>query len=172
MPLVTQKERAAEHRLHDEPRRHVATEAKQQAGLDHRLGEERKVRRARPRQRRDRVHVVLRDTDDRAEVVERLGREVEIDVAGVGPAAEPGNPFVNESGRIRHRAHDTRLPGGKWASIEAVRIPAATERTVCSVVSTGEISARTAVMSCGFTETTTRPAPSTAARLSAVVVMP
>ena len=167
--LVAQLLRGAEHRLHDERRRDLARDAEQDARLDHRLGEQREVRQARSRRARSR-----RPSTTRARA--RRGRD----------AAEP--PLRARAAR-RLRARPRRFPPCPRARstassasrarpgcrrrcaprCSAVRIAAATERSVWSCVSSGPISASRASMSCGFTATTTSCAPSRRRRRSTVV---
>ena len=106
--------RGAEHRLDDELGRDLAREAEQEAGLDHRLGEEREVGGPRARDRGDGVHQLLGHADDRAEMRERLLGERDVGVVGVGAGAEPGDSLVDDRRRVRHRADD-RDAGGQVA---------------------------------------------------------
>ena len=76
----------------------------------------------------------LRHADDRAEVREALLGEREVLLAGVGAGADAGDPLVDDRRRVRHRADD-RDAGGDVRLDRAVRIAAATERMVCSGVS-------------------------------------
>ena len=69
-------------------------------------------------------------------------------------------------------ARTTGTPAAMPASIRAVRIAAATERTVCSGVSSGPISPSSVSMSCGFTAITTSPAPATASPFESVASIP
>jgi hypothetical protein len=104
--LVAQLLRGAEHRLDDEGRRRLARDAEQDAGLDHRLGEQCEVRRARAGERRDRVHRVLRYADDAAEMSERFLGEREMLLARVRAGAEAGHSLVHHRRRVGHRAND------------------------------------------------------------------
>ena len=69
-------------------------------------------------------------------------------------------------------ARTTGTPSASCASIAAVGMAAATESTVCFDVSDEPISDSSASRSCGFTATTTRPAPATASAFASVASMP
>src|SRR5689334_1347125 len=83
------------------------------------------------------------------------------------PAQTPAMPSWTSEGAFGI-ARTTGTPGARRASICAVVIAAATERTVCSVVSSPPISPSRTSKSCGLTATTTRPAPATASALESV----
>ena len=131
--LVPKEPRAAEHRLHDELRRDVAGEAEQQPRLDHRLGEEREVRRAGTGERSDRVHVFLCDAHDGPEMAERRGRHPRGPfVARESPPQIPAMPSCTSAGAFGI-ARTTRAPSGK-PRLDHPRssTPAATESSVWS----------------------------------------
>ena len=69
-------------------------------------------------------------------------------------------------------ARTTGTPAAIRLSIRAVGIAAATERTVCSGESCGPISPSNDSMSCGFTATTTSPAPAAASPFESVAWIP
>ena len=104
--LVAEQPRRAEHRLDDELRRDLAREAEQDAGLDHRLRQEREVGGARARDGGDRVHVRLGHAHDGAEVAERGLREREMLLVRVRARAEPCHALVDGGRPVRHRPHD------------------------------------------------------------------
>ena len=116
--LVAQLVRRPEHRLHDELRRYLAREAEQDPGLDHRLGEEREVGGTRAGDGRDGVHQLLGHAHDRAEMGERLLGERHVRVVGMRARAEPGDAFVDDRGRVRHRTADRDAVGARCRSID------------------------------------------------------
>ena len=130
--LVAQELRRAEHRLDDELRRDLAGEAEQNAGLDHRLGEQREVRGARAGDGGDGVHVALGHATTRPRCERHSSASARLLLAGVASRADAGDALVDDGGRVRHRAHDRHLRAEVRRSIVAVGIAAATERIVCS----------------------------------------
>ena len=131
--LVAELLRGAEHRLDDELRRDLAREAEQDAGLDHRLGEEREVGGPGAGDRRDRVHRRARARGRPRRGGRAPPRRGQVRVVGVRAGAEPGDPLVHGRRGVRHRAHDGDA-GREPLSMRAVGIAAATESTVCSGV--------------------------------------
>ena len=110
--LVAEELRRAEHRLDDELGRHLAREPEQDAGLDHRLGEQREVRGARAGDGGDRVHVRLGDADDPAEVGQALLGEREVLLAGVRAGADARRfPRARSTGRSASRGRPARAAG-------------------------------------------------------------
>ena len=74
------------------------------------------------------------------------------------PAEMPAIPSCTVDGAFGI-ARTTGTPSAIRSSMRLVVIAAATERTVCSIESSGPISSSRASMSCGFTATTTIAAP-------------
>ncbi len=81
-------------------------EAEQEAGLDHRLGQEGKVGGTRARDRGHGVHQLLGYPDDRAEMRERLLGERDVCIVGMRSCAEAGDSLVDDRWRVRHRTDD------------------------------------------------------------------
>ncbi|OLE30223.1 MAG: hypothetical protein AUG43_03985 [Actinobacteria bacterium 13_1_20CM_3_68_10] len=104
--LVAEQLRASEHCLDDELCRDLAPEPEQDARLDHRLGQEREVRRAGAGDRRDGVHVRLGHADDGAEMQEGFLGQGEVWLVRVGARAHACDPLMHDRRRVRHRAHD------------------------------------------------------------------
>ena len=74
-------------------------------------------------------------------------------VARVRAGADPGDALVHDRGRVRHRPDDGHRRGQQLLE-QARRDAAATESTVCSVVTRPPISPSSASMSWGFTAIT------------------
>ena len=124
-------------------------------GLDHRLGEQREVRGARARDRRDRVHRVLGHATTRPRCASTLLGQREVLVARRGaPAQMPAIPSCTVDGAFGIARTTARRPrgGARSARSGSRRRPRARSARRDS---SAPISPSSASMSCGLTASTT-----------------
>ena len=102
--LVAQQLGRAEHRLNHQRCRDLARQTQQDAGLDHGLGQQGEVGRARARDGGDRVEVILRHHDHPPDVAQDLGGELEMSLIGVATGRDPGHALVHHRRGVGHGA--------------------------------------------------------------------
>ena len=149
---VGEQRRRAEQGLAHQLLAGVARQADEHAGLDHRLGDEEHVGRARAREPGDRVELRFGHADHDPDRAEDALADLEVERGGVRPAAMAAAPWPT-SAPVLGIARTTGRPGAAASSAARVT-PAAIDRTRAPSGRTSAQPASASMASAGFTAIT------------------